>query len=234
MVQPQLTFLPYLWTMDLLDFIFRLGVLFAIYGFIWGLIELGIALLSANRSRSLIEIYTIRALKYFFLVDVTFLFCVQGEVGYQLITNRVIMAALLLLTYFIGKLQNNQNRQQLFRLVTINNQRPRGIQVFSLRAEMLIISLSLVVFGAFWFFPEYASNPISLWFHESIVNIEDTPIFGFLFQIVGFFFIISLIFKMSGALGYILSGQAFRDVKKQDSTQSSDRKDDFDDFTEVD
>lgn len=219
--------------MELLDFIFRLGVLFAIYGFIWGLIELGIALLSANRSRSLIEIYTIRALKYFFLVDVTFLFCIETEGAYQLITNRVIMAALLLLTYFIGKLQNNQNRQQLFRLVTINNQRTRKIQVFNLRAEMLIISLSLVVFGAFWFYPSYASNPISLWFHESIVDIEDTPIFGFLFQVVGFFFIISLIFKMSGALGYILSGQAFRDLQGENKSDQSNRNDDFDDFTEV-
>ena len=220
--------------MELLDFIFRLGVLFAIYGFIWGLIELGIALLSANRSRSIIEIYTIRALKYFFLVDVTFLFCIEAEGAYQLITNRVVMAALLLLTYFIGKLQNNQNRQQLFRMVTINNQRPRGIQVFNLRAEMLIISLSLLVFGAFWFYPSYASNPISLWFHESIINIEDTPIFGFLFQVVGFFFIVSLIFKMSGALGYILSGQAFRDLKKNDQSDKNKRTDDFDDFTEVD
>lgn len=220
--------------MELLDFIFRLGVLFAIYGFIWGLIELGIALLSANRSRSIIEIYTIRALKYFFLVDVTFLFCIEAEGAYQLITNRVVMAALLLLTYFIGKLQNNQNRQQLFRMVTINNQRPRGIQVFNLRAEMLIISLSLLVFGAFWFYPSYASNPISLWFHESIINIEDTPIFGFLFQVVGFFFIVSLIFKMSGALGYILSGQAFRDLKKNDQSDKNKRSDDFDDFTEVD
>lgn len=220
--------------MELLDFIFRLGVLFAIYGFIWGLIELGIALLSANRSRSIIEIYTIRALKYFFLVDVTFLFCIEAEGAYQLITNRVVMAALLLLTYFIGKLQNNQNRQQLFRMVTINNQRPRGIQVFNLRAEMLIISLSLLVFSAFWFYPSYASNPISLWFHESIVNIEDTPIFGFLFQVVGFFFIVSLIFKMSGALGYILSGQAFRDLKKNDQSDKNKRTDDFDDFTEVD
>ena len=220
--------------MELLDFIFRLGVLFAIYGFIWGLIELGIALLSANRSRSIIEIYTIRALKYFFLVDVTFLFCIEAEGAYQLITNRVVMAALLLLTYFIGKLQNNQNRQQLFRMVAINNQRPRGIQVFNLRAEMLIISLSLLVFGAFWFYPSYASNPISLWFHESIINIEDTPIFGFLFQVVGFFFIVSLIFKMSGALGYILSGQAFRDLKKNDQSDKNKRSDDFDDFTEVD
>ena len=220
--------------MELLDFIFRLGVLFAIYGFIWGLIELGIALLSANRSRSIIEIYTIRALKYFFLVDVTFLFCIEAEGAYQLITNRVVMAALLLLTYFIGKLQNNQNRQQLFRMVAINNQRPRGIQVFNLRAEMLIISLSLLVFGAFWFYPSYASNPISLWFHESIINIEDTPIFGFLFQVVGFFFIVSLIFKMSGALGYILSGQAFRDLKKNDQSDKNKRTDDFDDFTEVD
>jgi hypothetical protein len=89
----------------------------------------------------------------------------------------------------------------------------------------------VLVFIGFWFFPDFAANPVSIWFHESIVDIEDTPIFGFIFQVVGFFFLLSLIFKMSGAFGYLLSGQALRDIKKKPSSKS---KDDFDQFTEVD
>ena len=61
--------------MNLLDFIFRLGVVFAIYGFLWGIFELGILMLSAGRKRTLSEIYFIKAIKYIFLADVTFLFC---------------------------------------------------------------------------------------------------------------------------------------------------------------
>ncbi|TNE72102.1 MAG: hypothetical protein EP333_08255 [Bacteroidetes bacterium] len=216
--------------MELLDFIFRLGVLFAIYGFIWGLIEIAFVLLSAGRKRNLVEVYTIRALKYFFLVDVTFLFCVDSADSMNVITNQLILSGLLLLTYFIGKLQNNQNKQMVFRMVTMSNGMSSTNQQFNIKAEFSIILLSLAVFAGFWFYPELASNPASVWFHESILNIEDTPIFGFIFQIIGFFVILSLIFKMSSSLGYIISGQAFREVK---NSKPKDDQDHFDDFTEV-
>ncbi len=216
--------------MELLDFIFRLGVLFAIYGFIWGLIEIAFVLLSAGRKRNLVEVYTIRALKYFFLVDVTFLFCVDSADSMNVINNQLILSGLLLLTYFIGKLQNNQNKQMVFRMVTMSNGMSSTNQQFNIKAEFSIILLSLAVFTGFWFYPELASNPASVWFHESILNIEDTPIFGFIFQIIGFFVILSLIFKMSSSLGYIISGQAFREVK---NSKPKDDQDHFDDFTEV-
>lgn len=209
---------------------FRLGVLFAIYGFIWGIVEIAAALLSAGRKRSLGEVYTLKALKYFFLVDVTFLFCLENTDTNLIVMNQLIMAGLLLLTYFIGKLQNYQTKQQIFRMMTINNGMKMNHNAFDIRAEIILILLSSVVFVGFWFFPSYAANPVSIWFHESILNIEDTPIFGFIFQIVGFFFILSLIFKMSSAFGYILSGQAVRDLRKGPVKQ----KDGFDDFTEVD
>jgi hypothetical protein len=217
--------------MELLSFMFRLGVLFAIYGFIWGLIEIAIALLSAGRKRSLMEVYTIKALKYFFLVDVAFLFCLENTETNLIVMNQIIMAGLLLLTYFIGKLQNNQNRQQMFKMMSVSNGMSHIQSQFDIRAEIVVILLSVLVFIGFWFFPDLAANPVSIWFHESIVDIEDTPIFGFIFQVVGFFFLLSLIFKMSGAFGYLLSGQALRDVKNKPSSKS---KDDFDQFTEVD
>lgn len=220
----------YLCFMEMINFMFRIGVLFAIYGFIWGLIEIGIALLSAGRKRSTAEIYVIRSLKYFFLADVTFLFCIDTLDGDSIVINQLIIAGLLLLTYFVGKLQNNQNKQQIFNVAMGSGLR-RFQSGFNLRAELIIISLAIAVFVAFYFIPSYASNPVSLWFLDSIVNIEDTPIFGFVFRVIGFFFILALFFRMSNAIGYLLSGQAFRDAK---NTPRNDQGDDhFADFTEV-
>jgi hypothetical protein len=220
----------YLCLMEMINFMFRIGVLFAIYGFIWGLIEIGIALLSAGRKRSTPEIYIIRALKYFFLADVTFLFCIDTLNGDNVVVNQLIIAGLLLLTYFVGKLQNNQNKQQLFN-VAMGSGFKRFQTGFNIRAELIIISLALGVFITFYFIPSYASNPVSLWFLESIINIEDTPIFGFVFRVIGFFFILALFFRMSNTIGYLLSGQAFRDAKN--SPKSDQRDDHFDDYTEV-
>lgn len=212
--------------MNLLDFIFRLGVVFAIYGFIWGLFEIGLRLLSAGRKRSLGEIYLVKGVKYIFLADVTFLFCFDGSNSTMYVVNQVIFSGLILLTYFTGKLQQNQNRSVLFKVAGLPTIQP----AFNLRAEMFVIILALLVFASFWFFPEYASNPISKWFHDSILNIEDTPIFGFIFKVIGFFFLLSLIFKMLNAFTFLLSGGK---VGGKSQRKNDDQNDHFDDFEEL-
>lgn len=208
-----------------------MGVLFAIYGFLWGMIELAVSLLSAGRKRSIGEIYVIRALKYFFLADVTFLFCVQDAGSQMMITNQLILAGILLLTYFIGKFQNNQNKVNLIKMMGTGL--PQQSKGFNSRAELFVILFALIIFVAFSFFPEYASNPLSLWFYDSIVNIENTPIFGFIFKVIGFFFLINLINKMSSGFGFILSGEAFRKTSSQSQNNQNDDENHFDDFTEI-
>ena len=215
--------------MNLLDFIFRLGVVFAIYGFLWGIFELGLLMLSAGRKRSLGEVYLIKAIKYIFLADVTFLFCFDGSNSSMLVMNQVIFSGIILLTYFIGKLQQNQNKSMFFTIAGANM--PQKQTLFNLRAETIVIIIALGVFTTFWFFPEYASNPISKWFHDSIINIEDTPVFGFIFKVIGFFFLLSLIFKMMRAFTFLLSGGGR--VGNQSQNSKSDGNDHFDDFEEL-
>ena len=222
--------------MNIIDFVFRLGVLFAIYGFIWGIIEIGLMLLSAGRKRGVNEIYLIKAIKYFFLADVTFLFCVDGENTNTVMINQIIFAGIILLTYFIGKLQKNQNKSMLFKFGGTGL--PQSKATFNLRAETIVIAMSLVIFAAFWFFPEYARNPISTWFSESITNIEDTPIFGFIFKVIGFFFLLSLIFKMIRAFTFIMNGGSFGPKNNGNGNgidhDGNNNENHFDDFEEVD
>lgn len=214
--------------MDLLDFIFRLGVLFAIYGFLWGLIEIALAILRAGALRSIPEVYLIKALKYFFLADVTFLFCVEQLGANTVVLDQGITAGVILLMYFLGKLQQQQNQLRIFQMGF--NGMPMMKQTFNIRAELAVISLAMVIFVAFWFYPHLAYNPLSNWFHESILNIEDTPVFGFIFKIIGFFFMISIIFKVVNAFTYILSGAAFKQVNKAPQQH---KEDDFDDYEEI-
>lgn len=220
--------------MNLLDFVFRLGVLFAIYGFLWGILEIGLWMLSGGQGRTLPLAYLIKAIKYFFLVDVTFLFCMNGNTSGLIEINQVVLAGLILLTYFLGKLQQNQNRQLFFKVAS------RGLNVqnitnFSMKLEAIVIALSLAFFGLFWFYPEFTQNPISLWFYESIVNIEDTPVFGFIFKVIGFFFLLNLIVKMLSAFNYLLSGgkKGGGNSLNSPGNSSNTRNDSFDDYEEV-
>lgn len=218
----------YICFMDLLDFIFRLGVLFAIYGFLWGLIEIALAILRAGSQRSIPEVYLIKALKYFFLADVTFLFCVERSETNNVILDQGIIAGVILLMYFLGKLQQQQNQLRIFQMGF--NGMPMMKQTFNIRAELSVISLALGIFILFWFYPHLAYNPLSQWFHESILNIENTPVFGFIFKVIGFFFMLSIIFKVVNAFTLLLSGAAFKTVNNEPKERQDD---DFDDYEEI-
>ena len=95
--------------------------------------------------------------------------------------------------------------------------------------EVLIITLSLLAFISFIFFPEYAENKVSLWFHDSIVDIETTPIFGFIFKVIGFIFIVNLFSKLLTSFNVLFN-------KKQHTEKQFNKNEDndkFDDFEEI-
>lgn len=214
--------------MELLNFIFRLGVVFAIFGFIWGLIQVGIRLLTIGRQRQTAEIYILKAVQYLLLVNVTFLICYDQNIQGLDVTSQLVFGSIILLMYFMGKFQNRKNKQQLFKLYT--NGMLQSDFGFNVRAEIAVIVMSLAVFVLFWFYPQWAGNPVSLWFQSSILNIEDTPIFGFIFKVIGFFFLLNILIKVINSIMMLLSGRAF-----QNNQRSDNRKDDnhFDDFEEI-
>lgn len=215
--------------MDLLNLIFRLGVLFAIYGFLWFFIELGLTFLRAGRQKTIGENYLIKSVKYLFLVNVTFLFCLdlnKNDVSFY----NVMPSAIVLVTYFIGKLQQQQQRVQLFG--QLNAQIPQTND-FNLKTEIVLIVASIALFIGFLFFPQYASNNIANWFKSSILDIESTVIIGFIFKIIGFFFLLGMIMKMINAINYIISGKPVVDIKTNFQSNSKKDEDKFDDFEEI-
>ena len=215
--------------MDIINFIFRLGVVFAIFSFLWWIIRLGIALLRSGRPRTLTEAYLLKFIRYFFLVDVTILFCWDHSEGF-LARDKTIIAGLILLTYFLGKLQNAQFRTDFFKvqgahnISFINNIKP----MFNLKAEAFVIVLSLAIFTGLIFFPEFAANPISDWFYESIIDIEGTSVFGFIFKVIGFFFMLSIIMKFIQGFLTLLTGTT---GNKDDDGDDDDHH--FDNYQEI-
>jgi hypothetical protein len=215
--------------MELINLIFRLGVLFAIYGFLWFFIDLILKMLVGGRTRTIIEVYLIKSIKYLFLVNVTFLFCL--DINQQDVTlQNLLPTAIILLMYFIGKFQQKQKQMRLMGSFG-NNYLNEG---FNIRAEIVLITSSILLFISFLYFPQYASNGVANWFRESIIDLETTVLIGFIFKIIGFFFLLGMMIKMVNALIYILSGQPFIDVQTSINSGKEKRKsDDFDDFEEV-
>lgn len=189
-------------------------------------------LLRGGRPKQLFEVYFIKAIRYVFLVDVIFLFSIS-QAGGILLINDLIISGLILFIYFVGRIQSKQEKQLFFTFRgqtnipgvgdILKSMRP----IFDLRFEVGVVVLALGIFIGFYFAPALAENKISNWFLESILNIEDTPVFGFVFKVIGFFFLLSVLMKVVGGILVVLSGGK--------TTTHQDQNDDnhFDDYTEV-
>jgi hypothetical protein len=214
--------------MQILETIFRLGVILAIFGFIWAFIQLGLVLLTGGANKGN-QTYTLRGIKYFFMVQVLALFCFDEESSLSLSSTSVVITSLILFFYLVGQIENRKRRKQMFSLMTngrslINNE-------FSQIGEVSVLAVAIGAFVLFLFYPEWAQNSITNWFKVSIMDMGKAPIFGFIFRIVGFFFLLS-IFNRAFQSFMILFG--IKKASPTDSEDKSNRGDDhFDDFEEI-
>jgi hypothetical protein len=205
--------------MEILELTFQLGVFFAIYGFIWFFVDLGFMLLNGGKPRNLVETYFFKGIQYVFLVNVIFLFSIDMNSGGIALANLYPIIFILAL-YFIGKFQKSQNNVLMLSRMGLATSTSK----FNSKYEIIIIILSLLVFIGFIFRPDVANNVVAFWFKESILDIESTAIIGFIFKVIGFFFLMSILFKTVNSFQYI-SESLFTKNQRKDS--------DFDDYEEI-
>ena len=220
--------------MEVIHLIFKIGVLLAIYGFIWFFINLLISLATGGRKKTIGEVYFSKGTKSIFLVNVMFLYGLddgQNEID----VFNMIVSGLVLLLYFIGQMQKNE--QQAAMMEKYSNIL-RGIGAnsrFNKKAEIIVLSLSLLFYASLFFLPDFAKNPIALWFYETVTGIEKTPLIGFIFKVIGFFFLLRILVKIFNGFTFLISGKPFVNVKTgYYAGRKKDKDDDsFDDFEEV-
>lgn len=205
--------------MEILELTFQLGVFFAIYGFIWFFVDLGFMFLNGGKPRSLVETYFFKGIQYVFLVNVIFLFSIDMNSGSIALANLYPIIFIMAL-YFIGKFQKSQNNVLMLSRMGLATSTSK----FNSKYEIIIIILSLLVFIGFIFRPDIANNVVAFWFKESILDIESTAIIGFIFKVIGFFFLMSILFKTVNSFQYI-SESLINKNQRKDS--------DFDDYEEI-
>jgi hypothetical protein len=220
--------------MEVIHLIFKIGVLLAIYGFIWFFINLLISLATGGRKKTVGEVYFSKGVKSIFLVNVLFLYGLddgQNEID----LFNMIVSGLVLLLYFIGQMQKNERQAEMMEKYS-NLLRGIGANTrFNKKAEIIVLSLSILFYASLFFLPDFAKNPIALWFYETVTGIEKTPLIGFIFKVIGFFFLLSILIKIFNGINYLLSGKPLLNVKTGYYAGRKKNKDDdsFDDFEEV-
>lgn len=220
--------------MEVIHLIFKIGVLLAIYGFIWFFINLLISLATSGRKKTIGEVYFSKGIKSIFLVNVLFLYGLddgQNEID----LFNMIISGLVLLLYFVGQMQKNEQQAAMMEKYS-NLLRGLGANArFNKKAEIIVLSLSIFFYTSLFFLPDFAKNPIALWFYETVTGIEKTPLIGFIFKVIGFFFLLSILIKIFNGINYLLSGKPLLNVKTgYYAGRKKDKDDDsFDDFEEV-
>lgn len=208
--------------MEILYFIFRLGVVLAIFSFIWGLINLGLGILRGGIPLSYPAKLSLKAIQYFLIVNLVVLFSFQdSDIN---VPNAIITGAIISM-YFLGKVQRMKMRFAIIQIQGRNFNQPEKPKM-GLEFGVIAFAMFFYVFLLFNF--DYASNNVANWFYKSIVDIENTIFFGFIFKIIGFFFTVTIIIRMVNSINVLLTGG-----NKQNNNPDQENDNRFDDYEEV-
>ena len=218
--------------MDFLNDLLRIGVIIAIFRFIWFFIQMLMFLLVQGRNGT-VHHYFMRGLKYFFLGQVLPLFCVRNTENLELHTGSLIITALVFILYLVGKMQQQQRRMVRFQFMSGNQMQNQQAYHFGAEIGILLIGVASIVF--FSLYPEFNQNKISMWFYEQILSLEKASIIGWIFKLVGFFFVISIIQQFVYSVMQLAGlGKRNNDDPPNDSSSNTDSSDDgFVDYEEV-
>lgn len=240
--------------MKIIDFIFGLGIAFSIFGFLWGIIMFLVNILRRDfKGNREVQDYGLRIVKYFLLVSATANYVViRPKVGNATSAvpelnelTTIILGVLVLGFYLISKLQRRAMMSQLAN----NPMFARFSSKIDPKVERFLILGSLIYFALCIQFPDMVNNRVVNWFSESIVNIYNTPVFGWIFAIIAFFFLIRILWDAANVVGALVTGQpinrpnqggGFGDSEGNPGTnpfdqfrQSQQESDDFVDYEDV-
>ncbi|MBI2258458.1 MAG: hypothetical protein HYU67_06120 [Flavobacteriia bacterium] len=217
--------------MKFIEIAFRLGVVLGIFSFIWFFIQLSYTLITSKRSKSIYEIYFFKYIQYFLIVNVSFLFCYRNDQFNEIVFSDVIFSGFVLILYLVGKLQNQENRKNLFQFA--QNKLPFIQMGYNYYAELGSIFFSISIFFLFIIYPQIATNVISKWFYYNILSIEKSFFFGMIFKLVGFFILMGIIIKLLNGFMFLVSGRPLMSVDSKLYNNKNNKDDDFDSYEEL-
>lgn len=221
--------------MKILEFIFHFGVIIAIFTFLWWFVGLLLSMIFAPFGVKPTRIYYAqKILKYFFLVTVAYRFADDSRFGLESTDYKAyLISSLILLAYLIGKTEAKNNRVKFYAQLG-NLQSGINVTPFARTKELLLMGFAILVYAYFVFFPAGAHNILTNWLVDSIVRITDTPIFGWIFKIIGFFFLVMVILRfVNGFFALFGLTRPSQENDNHDHFLNNTNDDNFDDYEEL-
>ncbi|UKN01706.1 hypothetical protein K6119_18440 [Paracrocinitomix mangrovi] len=204
--------------MEVLRFIFILGINFSIFSFIWGIIMFLLKLIQPPQSQGQEGLtYIFRIIKYFLLVSVTANFISvyeMGNAGAKADTMHIVIGSIVMGLYLLGKLQNRHMMNQFAQHPMFSRMVPK----VDPKVEQFLLIGSVIYFVICLMYPGMVNNGLNNWFTQSIISIYEAPIIGWIFSFIAFFFLISILMRGANVVMRILNGQSPMDNPKMNSS----------------
>ncbi|MEO9532092.1 MAG: hypothetical protein ABJG68_06800 [Crocinitomicaceae bacterium] len=227
-----------------LGFIFDLGIVFSIFGFVWGILQFIFKrLLGATSKSSEVTTYVLRITKYFFLVSVVansiwFKYTKEGALIMK--ENNMfflVLGVIVMALYLLGKLQKRSMMAQLGNNPMLGNLFTK----IDPKVEHYLLVGSLLYFVACLWQPDMITNGVILWFRDVIRSIQEAFLIGWIFYVAAFVFLVTTIIRFVSLVQNILAGKSPFDGPSMKGmnfgafgTQFGQRKNDEEDLNTVD
>lgn len=178
--------------MDLLRYIFQLGITFIVFNLIWKGLLLSIWTVLKGPIKANVWNYTLKFSDRYFIASLAAIVTLSQLTaslhswqGYLF----TVAGAAALFFYLAGRMGNKTMSVQ------INGRVVRFGEPPELRYEVrwALVAVSIFVAGVFW--PPLVQNPISEWLIAAIEEIYSWPIIGWIIGLLGIIFSIRFIFR---------------------------------------
>ncbi len=201
--------------MGIIKYFFLIGVCFVIFEFIWGILKFIFnALTRSIASPTTDKIVRIVRFALFTTVLVQFTHIINLEQNLiHSSTAGIVMATIVISLYLLGKYQNKAS----FAKVKGLDQIMKGFSSpFNPKLEKILIFSAIAVFIIGSIYPDMFKNTITSWYTDSILNIYDTPFFGFIFKVIAVFVLVNTFSRGAKIIGKLVAGQSFTEATKND------------------
>lgn len=152
----------------------------------------------ADKHARTIEQVILKPAGYYFLVALTVVTAMNFMTASEQPESNYffqIVGGLVLYSYLMGKME-----QRKF-MVQINNRLMNQRKPEDLKYEPIYVALALVLYTVAFYLPQIAINPFMNSLSLYIEDIYQTPVIGWIFGLIGVFFLLSMIFRAVAATG---------------------------------
>ena len=188
--------------MEMLKYVFLLGIVYIVFAILWFFLSSLPKFLTGAFKNNSFTNYLFKSIQYYLLAGLTALQTVHFVSGNNIENTSVpfyiALGGVILFLYLAGKTDKA--------IMSVQVQSAKGkIKLGgALKYEPHIVGISVIVYLLSFNIPSLVNNSFNLVLHKGILNFYDTFFIGFILNIVGFFFLFSMLSRGLTATGRLV------------------------------